>query len=97
MSKLFCNICNTCIACNVCIGVCHFVHRSPSLVSFRHSNDERNLTDVTGSSIGHISSSCSVIIVTRENTTGVWLKEPTAVKREKDTKHAVLRHVKGRL
>src|SRR5712692_3712572 len=42
MSKLFCN------TCNVCIGVCHFVHRSPSLVSFRHSNDERNPPDVTG-------------------------------------------------
>jgi len=25
--------------------------------------------------------------VTRENTTGVWLKEPTAVKHEKDTQH----------
>src|SRR5258708_7097574 len=44
-STLFCI---TCIACNVCIGVCHFVHRSPSLVSFRHSNDERNPPDVTG-------------------------------------------------
>jgi len=74
-----------------------FVHRSHSLVSFRHSNDERNLTGVTDSSSGHISVRWLVRIVTRENTTGVWLKETTAEKREKDTKHAVLRHVKGRL
>jgi hypothetical protein len=28
-----------------------------------------------------------VRIVRRENTTGVWLKEPAADKREKDTQH----------
>src|SRR5216683_711681 len=48
-------------------------------------------------SSGHLSARWFVRIVTRENTTGVWLKEPTAEKREKDTQHAVLRHVKGRL
>ena len=31
-------------------------------------------------SSGHISARWFVRIVTRENTTGVWLKEPTAVK-----------------
>jgi hypothetical protein len=39
--------------------------------------------------VGHISVRWFVRIVTRENTTGVWLKKPTAVKREKDIQHAV--------
>jgi hypothetical protein len=43
-----------------------FVHRSHSFVVFRYSSDERNTTDVTGPSIGHIPSSRSVIVVTSE-------------------------------
>jgi hypothetical protein len=43
-----------------------FVHRSHSFVVFRHSSDERNTTDVTGSSIGYIPSLCFVIVVTSE-------------------------------
>ena len=52
--------------------------------------------DIAEFTSGHISARWFVRIVTRENTTGVWLKEPTAEKREKDTQHAVLRHMKGR-